>query len=206
MASCKTCRHSVPVTSSDAQKLLTAATMGSEALSILEHPSFAVLRGVTEWRLCKGRMAVVPSSTVCGYHSVPLAGLFATAARDAKTYEKMRAEMSAVRDTEIRAAKEATRLAEEAVKTKPCESCGFLHARCADCEMPWPYCGKCVRCGGGVRYVRSLGGWECSLCEGAAEKPAARCEWPKGRCDSCRAIREAREVQDGSAADRPVGS
>lgn len=206
MGTCKSCRHSNPVTESDASEALTAATMGTDRLTILDNPTFSSLRGVGEWRYCKARMSLVAASGGCEHHAHRLMSVFASPAKDARLYEQVQAEMAAQREAEIRLAREQTLEAERNMKNKPCESCGFLHDRCLDCEMPWAFCDKCAKCGGGVRYYRSLGGWECSLCEAPADKPLARCEWPAGRCDSCREIHQAREARDGAAADRPAGS
>lgn len=188
MGHCRTCRHSFPITLSDAKQALVAGVMGTDNLSLLESPAFASLRTVTEWRGCKARSGLVPATAGCGYYSSRLAGLFSSAAKDAQLYARVQGEMASQREAEIAQARAATAEAERDIRTRPCVSCGMAHARCASCAMPWPYCGKCARCGGGVRFVRAMGAWECSLCEAPAEIPAARQEWLEGRCDSCRAI------------------
>lgn len=194
MKSCKTCRHSFPVTSADAERSLVAGVMGNDSLSLLDNPSFAALRTVPDWRGCKPRVAIVPASSSCAHYSPTWMRLFASERRDAALYASVQAEITEQREAEIRAAREATATAERDIRSRPCASCGFLHARCADCTMPWPYCGRCERCGGGVRFVRTLGSWECSLCEAPATQPPARQEWPEGRCDSCRAVFEDRHA------------
>lgn len=196
MGRCRTCRHSFPITTSDAKQALVAGVMGTDNLSLLESPAFASLRTVTEWRGCKARNGLVPATDGCGYYSSRWVSLFASEAKDRELYARIQGEIATQREVEIALARKATEEAERDIRTRPCVSCGLLHARCLSCSMPWPYCGKCVRCGGGVRFVRAMGAWECSLCESPAEEPKARQEWLEGRCDSCREL--ARTNADGA--------
>jgi hypothetical protein len=193
MRSCKTCRHSFAVTKTDAKRSMIAGHMGAEPLSILESPTFAALPHVEEWRGCKARNSLVPANMLCHAYGSRLAGLFVPASKDAELYARLQARLAAERKAELARARQATAEAEANVKTRPCEGCGLVHARCGACEMPWAYCGRCQRCGGGTRYVRSLDRWECSLCEADAVKPTSRMEWNGGLCDGCRETAAAKE-------------
>lgn len=197
MRSCESCRHSFPVDKMTVSQELTRGHLaGGDAMTLFEHPSMGLNRTRDDWRLCRARASIVTPSTAttCAHYGSKLAGLFVRRSTDEALYADLEAERQAQRKRELAEAARLTAQAEAEIRTKPCAACARIHDRCDDCDMPWPFCGKCSQCGGGTRWYRVSGTWECSLCEKASPAPLERPEWPEGRCDGCRDIHAKRSA------------
>ena len=198
MRSCRDCRHSFSVDHATVERELTVGHMGSDPLTLLEHPMLRRARH-DGWRVCRARQSLVTPATAasCAHYGSKIAGLFIRRSTDEQLYADREAERAAARSREIAEAARVTAEAEATVRTRPCEACARVHDRCVDCDMPWAFCGACSSCGGGTRWYRATGRWECSLCEKPAPAPVEQPRWDLSRCDGCRATHLRKGSEDG---------
>lgn len=194
MRSCSSCRHSFPIDRASVVNELTRGAIGGDKISLFEHPSMRLDRHGDDWRVCRARSSLVMPATAqtCSHYGSKLAGMFVRKSTDERLYADLEAERKASRSRDLLEASRLTAEAEATIRTRPCEACARVHDRCQGCDMPWPFCGKCSSCGGGTRWYRATGRWECSLCEKAAPAPLEQPRWIEGRCDGCREIHAKR--------------
>jgi hypothetical protein len=193
---CATCRHASKASPETVREALTRGTVDGTPMRITDTDERRILESA-RWVLCHTHETLIPASETCPDHAsaivAKLRDLVGLRVNDTVLYRTRRLEREVERAKSIREHARKTAEAEAKVRTTPCSSCGFLHDRCATCDLAIGPCALCS-CGGGVKNYRrhgapaSEGVWQCSICEKPAAAPAARMTWDAAKCDGCRAF------------------